>query len=404
MSPALRRWGWLLCVALAAQGPLCGQVGKGKEDDEVQKTPVDPYTGGDQEKLQALGHVHYGPFVWNRTSRTEDIDRVLGEGRVLWLETEHFRIGSNLRTVALPEKQAQKKALFAECAALRKLVGKFPDKPKRLDPWLRLHLYAQRIEALYDEMEAMLGERANFRGGAQAPDGKYLGLPDKFLLLLFQKKSDMARYFDRFCGGVKVDKSFGHYFIDSQQFVYGVSVEGLELADDDALHSHVLYGLCGNLINGLHGYSYQLPPWFVEGLAHAFSRRIETDFVNVSFQEGDHVDEQEQHKWAKKVRARAQYERTRIPFAQMQAWQRPDEMGYHGHLQAWSRMDFLMQQDKQKVGALWAALKSFPGGGSVPPEQLAQKTLAVLQQEFGLDAQGFDEAWAAWVLATYPRK
>lgn len=39
---------------------------------------------------------------------------------------------------------------------------------------------------------------ATFPGGKESPNGKYLGLPDKFLLLLFQKRSDLARYTERF--------------------------------------------------------------------------------------------------------------------------------------------------------------------------------------------------------------
>lgn len=394
----------LLGAALAAPGPLSAQ-NKGKDDDEVKKTPVDPFTGGDAALLTAGGHVAYGPFVWSKDTRTEDIDRVLGEGRVLWLETAHFRIGCNVRTVPLPEKQSQRKAVLDEVAALRKRFPKIPEKPKRLDPWLRLHLFAARAEKLYAEVESMLTKGgATFSDATTPPNGRYLGLPDKHLLLVFQKKSDLARYFDRFCG-VTADRSFGYYLPSSHQMLYGVSVEGLEADDDPALHSHVLYGLAGNLANGLRGYEYRMAPWLCEGLAHCLSRRVDTDFVNITVKDEDNVNQEEQHLWAKKVRARAQYDRTRVPFATMAGWAEVSAMGYHGELQAWSRVHFLLEKSPEKVGTLMWKLKSL----SVPPGGLAQEELqkvqiSALQEVFGLDAATFDAEWRDWVLATYPKK
>lgn len=406
----------LLGVAFAAPGALCAQdkadkdkdaplAGKGKEDDEVARTKADPYTGGDAALLQQAGHTAYGPFVWSKETRTEDIDRVLGEGRVLWLETAHFRIGCNLRTVAIPEKQAQRKAIHDEVALLRKKLPKIPDKPKRLDPWLRMHLFAARAEKLYAEVESMLlAGGAKFGTAKQPPDGPFLGLPDKFLLLVFQKKSDLARYFDRFCG-VQADRSFSYYLPTSHQFLFGVSLEGLEVADDPSLHSHVLYGLAGNLLNGLRGYSYRMPPWLAEGYAHEVSRRVETEFVNVTVKDDEAVNEEDQHLWPKKVRARAQYDRTRVPFAQMALWQKNQDMGYHGELQAWSRVDFLLEHDKQKLGTLLVRMKSLPiSFEGTKPEDWAQMQATALQEIFGWDGATFDAKWREFVLDTYPKK
>ena len=406
----------LLGAAFAAPGALCAQekagkdkapalAGKGKEDDEVARTKLDPYTSGDAALLQQAGHTAYGPFVWSKETRTEDIDRVLGEGRVLWLETAHFRIGCNLRTVAIPEKQVQRKAIHDEVALLRKKLPKIPDKPKRLDPWLRMHLFAARAEKLYAEVEAMmLAGGAKFGTAKQPPDGPFLGLPDKFLLLVFQKKSDLARYFDRFCG-VQADRSFSYYLPTSHQFLYGVSLEGLEVEDDPSLHSHVLYGLAGNLTNGLRGYSYRMPPWIAEGLAHVVSRRVETEFVNVTVKDDEAVNEEDQHLWPKKVRARAQYDRTRIPFSQMALWQKNQDMGYHGELQAWSRVDFLMKQDTQKLGTLLVRMKSLPiSFEGTKPEDWAQMQATALQEIYGWDGAAFDAKWREFVLETYPKK
>jgi hypothetical protein len=373
-----------------------------KDDDEVQKTPVDPYTGGDLTVLVAGGCVGYGPFAWADGKRTEDIDRVLGQGRVLWLETEHFRIGCNLRSAGLPAEPDPRNALLDECRALHKRLPKIQERPKRLDPWLRAHLYAERAEAIYREFEAMLGDHVDPRSTQLAPPGgKYLGLPDKFLLLLFQKKSDLARYLDRFCG-VQGDRSYGHYFAQTFQMVFALSAEGLEVPDDAALHSHFVYGLVGSLVTGYRGFTYLLPPWITEGLAHCFSRRVDTTFINITIGDADGVAAKDQHEWERKVRARVQHAQTTVPLDTMLGWQKVDDMGYHGHLQAWSRVSFLMSVAPAKVGELLYRLKSRPPGTGAA--ELREVTVTALQEVFGLDAAAFDAQWRDWVLRTYTRK
>ena len=111
----------LVCVAVCAP-PLAAQK---RSDDEVQKLSEkgDPYTKQDQDAMQALGVVRYGPFPWADHFSTSDVDKVLGPGRVLWMETEHFRLGLNMTTARLPEDSKQKKAVYAECKALNKKLS-----------------------------------------------------------------------------------------------------------------------------------------------------------------------------------------------------------------------------------------------------------------------------------------
>ena len=80
-------------------------------------------------------------------------------------------------------------------------------------------------------------------------------------------------------------------------------------------------------------------------------------------------------------------------------------MGYHGELQAWSRVHYLLEQSPEKLGTLMWKLKSrsVPSEG-LPPEELVKLQIAALQEVFGLDAATFDTKWRDWVLATYPKK
>jgi hypothetical protein len=408
---SLRAWfPAVLCFVASAIGPLLPGQDKPppKDDDEILKLGrIDPYTGGDAAAMAQAGVVGYGPFAWADHVTTADVDRVLGEKRFLWLETAHFRIGSSMPSIGWPEDNDARKQLQEEIKALRKKLPKVPERPKKLDPWLRLHLAAHRCEKGYGEYQQLVGVTdADFaRNGSQPPHGAFLGLPGKFLLLQCQKKSDMARYVDRFCGA-KEDTSTRHYHAQTFQMVHAMSAEGLEGFDESGLHGHMVYALWLNLLNGHNGFAYPLPGWLAEGVAHWHARKVKSVFLNVQIRDDEAVAQEQQVNWPAKVRARAQHEGAFFPFDVMAAWSKPEELGYHGHAQSWSRVDYLLQTDRAKLGALLKQLKAVPPDGTYEAQgarirALAQKLLAEL---YGLDGPSFDRAWREWVTKTYPKK
>lgn len=404
----------LLAVALAmtfAAAPCLAQTpepGTTKEDEDVVKAgKEDPFTKQDPELMKQAGIVSYGPFPWADFKTNEDIEVVLGKGRFLWMETEHFRIGLNFKTVSWPEGQDKRKHLKAEIKEIRKRLRKFPEKPKKLTPWVRLHLYAYRLEKLYDDAQELLGVTdADFGTGQQPPGGKYLGMGDKYLVLLFQKKSDLARYFERFCD-FKADTSMRWYHIKTHQMVAAVAAEGLEDYDSTGIQGHVTYSAAHNLYDGYLGFHMHLPFWFGEGLAHWHALQVPSDVVNVQILDTEAVAQDEKRSnWPVKVRRRAQHDGVCFDFDTMQSWTRFEDMGYHAHAQAWSRVDFLIKRDKEKVGYAVKQLKSMPPtmNQMVPPKQVAVKMQKLLIELFELDAATFDVEWRKFVLKTYPKK
>ncbi len=409
---------WLLLVARTALAALALAVASTalpaqdkpapKDEDEVSKLgPVDPYTDGDAAAMALAGVVAYGPFAWADHQSTADVDRVLGEKRFLWLETAHFRIGSSFKSIGWPEDNDAKKQLQEEIKALRKKLPKVPERPKKLDPWLRLHLAAHRCEKGYGEFQQLLGlTDADFaKKGAEPPNGAFLGLPGKFLLLQCQKKSDMARYMDRFCG-VKEDTSMRYYHQKTFQLVHVMASEGLEGFDESGLHGHMVYALWHNLVNGYRGFAFPLPMWLTEGLAHWHARKVKSVFLNVQIKDDEAVAEEKQANWPAKVRARAQHEGAFLPYEQLAAIVKWDDMGYHAHAQSWSRVDYLMQADKEKLGALLKQLKAVAADGTYEAQgaQIRAMATKLLAELYGLDAAGFDQKWREWVLKTYPKK
>lgn len=398
---------WLACGAgtLLAQKPAKGTT---KDDEDVVKAgPKDPYTGADEVLMKAAGVVAYGPFPWADRKTTADIDKVLGEGRVLWMETAHFRFGLNLKSAPLPEDSKPKRALLAEVADLKKLLPKVPDKPRKLDPWLQMHLAAQRCEQLYADLQKLFGvSDADFPArGPGNGEGAYLGMPDKYLVLLFQKKADLARYADRFCN-MKQDVSLRYFHTDTNQLLFGLAAEGLEGFNEAGLHAHMLYAVTHNLLNGYRGYYYQLPMWLDEGIAHWYSRQIDAETLNVQILDTEAVAEDKQANWPVKVRRRAVHDGLLFPFEKVAAWEKFDEMGYHAHSQAWSRIDYLMQLDAEKLGLLVTKLKSMayaPGEG-LGAAPLRAQTERLLAELYELDGPTFDAKWREWVLKTYPKR
>lgn len=379
-----------------------------KDEDEVQKLVVeDPYTLADPAAMKAAGVVAYAPFPWADDFRTEDVDRLLGEKRVLWLETAHFKIGCNLRSAGFSDKPEERRQLTEEFKALRKKLPKLPEKPKKLDPWVRLHLYAQRAEAIYADFQKLIGVTdADFqKQGKEPPNGPFLGAPNKFLILLFQKKSDMVRYLDRYFGR-KDDRSMREYHKKTFQMVFVVALEGMEEMDEAALHSHFTYSIWHNLMNGYRGYQYPLPLWLSEGIAHWHARRIETDFLNVQVLDDEAVAQEKQNNWPAKIRRRAQHEALCIPFDKLAALEKWEELGFHGHSQSWSRVDYLMKRDAEKVGMILRQLKQVAPDGTFEGQGAKLRALAQKQvlDLFGMDGPTFDQKWREWVLKTYPKK
>jgi hypothetical protein len=407
MSPRSRSFAAVAVLSLLAFAPA-QEKPPPKDEEEVQKAQrVDPYTGGEAPAMAAAGIVAYAPFPWADGYSTADIERVLGERRVLWVETAHFKLGLGLRSAPWPEEQEPRKALQEEIKQLRKKLPKVAEKPKRIDSWLRLHLYAQRLEASYADFQKLIGVTdADFQKGTQPREGAYLGLPGKFLVLLFQRQSDMGRYMDRFCGR-KNDSSMRFYHEKSFQMESCVAAEALEGYDEAGLHGHVIYSVFHNLLNGYNGFHYPLPLWLDEGLAHWYARKVPTDTINVQILDSEAVAEDKQNDWPVKVRRRAQHQAAVFPFEAMAKWEKWEEMGYHAHAQSWSRVDYLMQADADKVGLMVRHLKGLPVGaeGYEALGALARTTAQKLLFElFELDGPTFDTKWRDWVLKTYPKK
>jgi len=373
----------ILRCALLLVGSLCAfvsaqQPGSTKDDDAVVKEgPKDPFTGGDEKLMQALGVVSYAPLPWADNLRTTDIEKVLGEGRVLWLETAHFRIGCNLGLTALPQEPAARKLVNAELQQLNKRCNKLPSRASKLGAWLRLHLYALRAETLYADYAELIG--------FDAAAGTHLGQKDKFLILLFQKKSDLSRYLDRFCGMPGTVSQRYRHPISSQEAIV-MTGEGDDGPRDEA---SVYAQFRFLLVQSLQDAAGSTPYWLSLGIAHWYERQVPCNMMNAAPRADESVDQESQNKWPAKVKGRIQHDALLIPFTKLTTM---TDFGYFAHTQVWSRVDWWMQQDRAKFGQF---VRGLLADGS------AARQLAVLLEVYGQEPEACDAAWRRWVMANY---
>jgi len=403
--------GITLCAVLL--GATTGALQDKRSAKQAAKEPptLDPYTEEDATAMEAAGYERFGNFNFAAAHTTEDIDTTLAGPWMRWVETKHFRIGSSLPEYT-PTRgdRSEKTKLKAELKRLHERIPNVPTKLKKLDPWLRLHLFAQRAEELYAELESLLGvDEHSFptRPGLKV-DGKYmgegphLGMRSKFNLLLFEKMSSVGRYKQQFAG-LEGDNLFSHLFHTDGTLLFAISQEHPSMDSDTTLHCTVTYVLTMNMLNGFKNYRHFVPAWMSSGLGHWFARRV--DPSRNYFTQERLFDEQDENiwNWGPKVRARVGHEYY-PSFEELLAWPDPYSMKYNQHMLAWSRVDYLVNERRDGL-ALWLDLVKTPFGNRVPTHaELKARQLEAMQEAWELDPTSFDEAWSTWAAKHYPRK
>jgi len=371
----------LRAALLSILSVVLGAVLPGQKNPDVKSgalakaAPEDPFTKKDPDEMKDLGIVDYGPLPWCDGLRSTDIEKVLGEGRLLWMETEHFRFASNFGTCAQPKDPKARKLLKADLKELNKKCKKIPSSKSKLGPWLRLHIYAHRAEQLYAEF-------AELSGKTEA--GKFLGAKDKFLILLFEKRSDLARYADRFCGQ-KSEQSRTQYHFKSGQYSVMVTAEGDDgPRDAETVNAQFRFLITQMFVDAAGGG----PPWLRYGLSHHYERDIPCNTINCGVRADESVDRNTQYDWERKMKKRCEHEALCIPFVDLTTM---SDLGYYGHVQSWSRVGFLLE-DREKFAQF---LRTVLGKYSKTQQ------IAALMAVYELEPEQFDEQWRKWALKNY---
>jgi hypothetical protein len=368
----------------------------GAQTSKPAKAPpaVDPYTRGEALALARAGYSSFGPMRFG-PSTTDVVQQQLGDVPILWVETAHFRLGSSLdeyrapRADERPSVQDDASERRAELAALAEVLERVPVKTKVLDAWLRLHLYAHRLERLYADFSQRLALGSRTRSGSTVP---VPAMNDKLLILITQKKSTLARFTSEYCGAERGD-SMLHHFADQRALFFGISDESIALGDAE-LYYAVVYGVTQNLACALGGYRHDLPTWWANGLALWFAREARPQVMLYARPASDLLPPDELADWQPLVRGRVAAE-TYLTWSDMLG--RPSwlEQPFGDNLVLWSRIDFLLRREGL-AGPLTAQMH-------LPVAQVPDSAKA-LHAATGMDLDALDRAWCEWVLDSYRKK
>jgi len=382
---------------------------------------VDPFTMARPERMAAVGIEAYAPMPWAGRHNTIDIETELGkELKIRWAETRHFKIGIGLADRPWPKDKHRRRELKAEVdqwlAKLPRSRAHRVKRPGKITSWLLVHLYAQRLEQLY----AAFCRRSGFDDQAVAVDGHghdgqgweerggmgkgpFLGQHGKYCLLVLEKRGDLARYLRRWADR-QTEEGACHHFLESNSLVYVTTpdVRNKSLGTERALHCNVVYGTVRNFVTGFGGFGYEVPAWNVEGLAHWYRRRLDTEYNSIAALPESQWSLLHNADWASKTRGRVKTG-AYAAATELMGWWLSDFDDFHKHVMVWARVDFLMSRAPDRYGAYLGVLKELPSGRPSRDEVLAQQ-LKALQAAYGFDAAGFDAAWREWVEANYRRK
>ncbi|MHC4943697.1 MAG: hypothetical protein ACYTG7_11830 [Planctomycetota bacterium] len=382
----------------------------GKDKDKKEGPGPDPYIGEDKDAGSAAGYVRYSPFTLTDSHGTGDVKTLIGAPWMLWVETEHFKIGSTLieRPISRKDPKAVKR-LDAELARLcDKLPGLKKKKPKKLDEWLTLHLFAQRLEETYADFSERFGVDDNTFPTPDDEDaisetglGPYLGCMGKFIVVLFEQQGNMQRYLARY--QERYHPKVARYpvrYPESLLFVASADAFRGTKDEEPALHGYVISNVVRNLIDGYRHYKYNLPMWWTEGLTHWYVRRIDPALFFPTLAPDQDCDFRRDPEWEKKVYSRVKKDYFR-PASELLAAAEAKDMDFYDHMMAWSRVDHLLSFGPDRAGKFMWLMNDLDYDPNRTFEEILKCQEKALGEAYGLDAESLDAQWSQWVLENY---
>lgn len=369
---------------------------------------VDPYTEGDPARMAAAGIVSYGGFEFARED-TAGVERLLGVVDVKWIETAHFEIGFGLGPYKL--RQEERKKVAAELERLATRLPEVNPKQTTLDPWLRAHLFAQRLEEAYTDFLSiveltdadfpdgkkpyLIGQAAPYMG-----EGPYLGQKGKFEVLFLPSEASHLTYLRHYFG-LSIKRTQRWNLPERDTLSITIHEGQGKLRMDTALHAHVVFNAAHVFLDGLRHYSYDSPRWLLEGLAHWMERQIAPNFNSFDGDEGSSPEMTSKSNWeaeVKKLVASGSAPR----LGEMVGFTTFGELTLDHHFATWSMVDYLMREHRSAFGRMLKGIKGLLDEHALADgSRLADVQRDLFRSEFGMSYQQFDSAWRAWVSATY---
>ncbi len=341
------------------------------------------------------------------SSDSAEVDAFMGTSDIRWIETEHFELGFALGSYKV--KQDEKKKFRAELAKLAEKLPPVKVKSKILDPWLRAHLYAQRLEEMYDSfLELVQVDPADFPDGSKGWDltgtsmgeGPYLGQKGKYEVIIFPSEAASVSFLRKHFG-LSIKKTQRWNVIPRDTLTLITHTDQSQFKKDSALHAHLSFNLAINFFDGFKHYSYDGPIWLREGLGHFMERRVDPRFNTFDSSEGSLAQMTKKSEWepevVKLVRSGKAPRMAELINVKTYA-----ELKLPHHFATWSMVDFLARSDPKKFATfLWTIKGRTDEKGYALTTDLKGAHRDALKSIYGWSYAQFDQAWGAWVLENY---
>jgi len=398
----------LLCLAIVT----CTNPANAQKEDDDKEYRKDPYTENIEDVWRGAGYEAMGDFAWADGHGTVNIEDAIGEEKIIFIETKHFKIGCCLPEYTISrEDKVEKEKLYEELDELRKLIPNIPKRAKKIDKWLRLHLFAMRAEKLYSQIQEILQVSdddfptgpGQLKDGRYMGEGPYLGMKSKFTLLFFDKESSLGRYRTAFMnqtGTIPIR----HMFPADGTLLYACASQNDGLFSDTTMHCAMVYAVTQNILDGYRHYHHSMPTWLPLGISHYLARKIDMKRNYFTDKRLYSSDDKNIWKWDTKARKRVDHE-IAVTYGEMQGWKQPSTLSYNDHVMAWSRVDFLLDQHPDWVAQWLFRMQDKFADVLVPSaEQLSERDNEVVNEIFVFKKGDFESNWANWVLKNYSKK
>ncbi len=360
-----------------------------------------PYCKNDPALQKAAGVVSHGPMpIAEGTS--DELAKSASSARWIFLETAHLRWAFSLGDTTVSQRERER--VDAELARLRAALPDVPLKPKKLDRWLRLHLYAMKGEEFYARFQSLL--RVSDADFPEAPRveppymgiGKFLGERDKFEVVLHTTRDQHRRFTESF-SGVLVNDSFRWHFPKLHKLLISAPTDDADLREDRWLWPHIVHNLSHAFLCAYKHFAYDPPAWLDEGLALAPEKEVEPESHTLEGEEGAYSDQRGPSDFGERARKLAASGKAKT-LAQLTAAKSYAELGIDGMVQCWSITRFLMEEHPEKYAQFLGRIKGqLDANGLQTGDDLAGLQRTALKDLWGWSSADLDAAWTAWATA-----
>jgi hypothetical protein len=390
---------------LALLALLSSGVGAQDRRDLPANAPENcPYCGGEPARMEPAGVLSHGGFEFARTD-TAGVDALVPSIEVYWIETEHFETGYALGRYK--PNQAERKKLRAELERLKLVLPEVNPKEKILSAWLRLHLYAQRLEDVWDQFLDVQQKTADQFPDGTTPwvlgqpywgEGPYLGQKGKYEVLMVPSTAHQVEVIqDQF--GLSIETTQKWNVIERDTLILVTNLEENDLRNDEHLHGHLVFNQIHNFIDGYKHYSYDTPIWIKEGLGHYMERLLNPNFNSFSFSEGSVAKIFTKSKWAAEARRLINSnDATRL--AVLARKRTFAEFTPADHVTCWSMVAYLVAEHATGFACLNDRLHGLKNQQGIPDgSKMDDRHREAFRECIGMSYAQFDQAWREWAVA-----